>query len=54
MRIETSLLASSLVTLGFEVILLQKNLVDGWLLTTTIFIVLASFIWVTFGTSETG
>lgn len=54
MRIETSLLAASFVTLGFEIILVQQNLVDAWLLLSTIFITILSFIWVTFGTSETG
>lgn len=54
MRIETSLLAASFVTLGLEIILMQKNLVQGWLFSITLLITVLSFIWVTYGTSETG
>ena len=53
-RPETSLLAAFFVTTGFEIIMLQKNLVDGWLFILTLFGLIMSFIWVTFSTSDSG
>lgn len=51
-RFETSLLAASFVTLGFEVIMMQKSLINGWFFAFTLAITILSFLWVALSSSE--
>ena len=53
MKVDTSLLAASFVTIGFELILMQKGLVNGAIFGVTIALALLSFWWVAVHDSET-
>ena len=43
MKPDTSLLAASFVTVGFELILMQKNLIPGWFFGITFGVLVLSF-----------
>jgi len=49
---ESSFLIASFVTLGFELIMMQSNLINGWWFAFTLFITLLSFLWVLLDNSE--